>query len=273
MVIFTWKNIQRLLLWLLAFSVVVIVSIAMHPASVNSKEIAQASGSKPLIVLVHGTNADATSWQHVIPLLQKNGYTVTAVQNPLTSLSDDIAMTKRVIDVQKGPVVVVGHSYGGNVITSAAAGNPRVKALVYIAGFAPEPGESTSELNSRYAPPPLAEALIADAAGFLYIDREKFHEVFAQDVSPAEAQVLAVTQKPPAKTIFEQSVDKAAWKTIPSWYLVSQEDRSINPELERFMAKRIGAKTTEIKASHVAYISHPKEVANLIIEAATSAVK
>ena len=227
---------------------------------------------KPLIVLVHGSWADATSWQHVIPLLQQDGYTVTAVQNPLTSLPDDIATTKRVIDAQPGPVVAVGHSYGGAAITGAAAGNPQVKALVYIAGWAPEPGESVSQLIGRYAPPPLSTAIVADTAGFLYIDREKFHEVFAKDVSPVEAQVMAVTQKPAASVAFEQSVDSAAWQTIPSWYLVSQEDQAINPELQRFMAKRIGAKTTEIKASHVPFISHPREVANLI-EAASSGVK
>ncbi|KAB8315408.1 alpha/beta hydrolase [Tolypothrix campylonemoides VB511288] len=258
------------MLWLLVFSVVVMVS--MHPASATLKELAQASDSKPLIVLVHGSWADATSWQHVIPLLQQDGYTVTAVQNPLTSLADDIATTKRVIDAQQRPVVVVGHSYGGAVITAAAAGNPQVKALVYIAGWAPEPGESVSQLIGSYAPPPLSTAIVADTAGFLYIDREKFHEVFAKDVSTVEAQVMAVTQKPAASTAFDQSVDSAAWKTIPSWYLVSQEDQAINPELQRFMANRIGAKTTEIKASHVSYISHPREVAELI-EAASSAVE
>jgi pimeloyl-ACP methyl ester carboxylesterase len=232
-----------------------------------SKEI------KPSIVLVHGSWADATSWQQVIPLLQQDGYIVTAVQNPLTSLPDDIATTKRVIDAQQGPVVVVAHSYGGAVLTGAAAGNPQVKALVYIAGWAPEPGESVNQLIGRYAPPPLSTAIVADTAGFLYIDREKFHEVFAQDVSTVEAQVLAVTQKPAAGVAFDQSVESAAWQTIPSWYLVSQEDRAINPELERFMANRIGARTTEIKASHVSYISHPREVANLIIEVASFAVE
>lgn len=270
MLVFTWKKVQRFLLLLLAFSVVVMGS--MHPASAIFKELPQASNSKPSIVLVHGTFADATSWQHVIPLLEQDGYTVTAVQNPLTSLPDDIATTKRVIDAQQGPVIVVGHSYGGNVITAAAAGNPQVKALVYIAGFAPEPGESLSKLNGRYAPPPLSKAIVADTAGFLYVDREKFHEFFAKDVSTVEARVMAATQKPVASAAFEQSVDSAAWKTIPSWYLVSQEDQAINPELERFMANRIGAKTTEIKASHVSFISHPREVANLI-EAASSAVK
>jgi len=232
-----------------------------------SKEI------KPAIVLVHGSWADGTSWQHVIPLLLQDGYTVTAVQNLLISLPDDIATTKRVIDAQPGPVVAVGHSYGGAVITGAAVGNPHVKALVYIAGWALGPGDSISQLIGKYAPPPLITAIAPDTAGFLYIDREKFHEVFAHDGSTAEAQVLAVTQKPAASITFDQSVDSAAGQTIPSWYLVGQEDRAINPELQRFMAHRIGAKTTEIKASHVAYISHPREVANLIIEAASSAVE
>ncbi|MBD2095542.1 alpha/beta hydrolase [Trichocoleus sp. FACHB-591] len=239
----------------------------------TSKEVTQSSNSKPAIVLVHGTFADATSWQHIIPLLERDGYTVTAVQNTLTSLPDDIATTKRVIDAQKGAVVVVGHSYGGSVITSAAAGNPQVKALVYIAGFAPEVGEKISELNGRYAAPPLSTAIVPDTAGFLFIDRAKLHEFFAQDVSLAEARVMAATQKPVASIAFNQTLDRAAWKTIPSWYLVTQEDRAINPELERFMAKRIGAKTSEIKSSHVPFVSHPKEVTKFIEAAATAAMK
>lgn len=230
------------------------------------------SKTKPSIVLVHGSWADGTSWQHVISLLIQDGYTVTAVQNPLTSLPDDIAITKRVIDAQPGSVVVVGHSYGGAVITGAAADNPQVKALVYIAGWALAPGESISQLIGKYPPPPLVTAIVPDVGGFLYIDREKFHEVFAHDVSPDEAQVLAVAQKPAASITFEQSVESAAWQTISSWYLLAQEDRAINPELQRFMASRIGAKITELQASHVPYISHPREVANLIIEAASSAV-
>lgn len=232
-----------------------------------SKEI------KPSIVLVHGSWADATSWQHVIPLLQQDGYTVTAVQNPLISLPDDIATTKRVIEAQPGPVVAVGHSYGGAVITGAAVDNPQVKALVYIAGWALGPGDSISQLIGKYAPSPLVTAIAPDTAGFLYIDREKFHEVFAHDVAPVEAQVMAVTQKPAASITFDQSVNSAAWQTIPSWYLLAQEDRAITPELQRFMANRIGAKTAEIKASHVPYISQPKEVANLILEAARFAVE
>jgi pimeloyl-ACP methyl ester carboxylesterase len=226
--------------------------------------------AKPSIVLVHGAWADATSWQHVIPLLESDGYTVTAVQNTLTSVPDDVATTKRVIDAQKGAVIVVGHSYGGIVITGAAAGNPNVQALVYIAAFAPDAGDTLGTLNAKYAASPLIQAVAPDAAGFFYIDREKFRAVFAQDVSIAEALVMAATQKPIASVAFEQAVDNVAWKTIPSWYLVSQEDQAIPPELQRFMAKRMGATTTEIAASHVAFISHPSEVVKTI-EAAAAA--
>jgi pimeloyl-ACP methyl ester carboxylesterase len=270
MMVFTWKKVQRFLLLLFAFSVV--VGVSMHPASAIFQELSQASGSKPSIVLVHGAFADGTSWQHVIPLLEQDGYTVTAVQIPLSSLAEDVAMTKRVINAQKGSVVVVGHSYGGNVITGAAAGNPQVKALVYVNAFAPDAGEKTSDLNGKYAAAPLSTAIVPDAAKFLYIDREKFHNLFAQDVSEAESRVMAATQKPIASAAFDQSVNDIAWKTIPSWYLVTQNDRAINPELQRFMAQRIGAKITEVNSSHVPFISHPNEVTKLI-EAASSGVK
>ncbi|MEH1939793.1 MAG: alpha/beta hydrolase [Nostoc sp.] len=270
MMVFIWKKVQKLLLWLFALSVV--VGISMHPTPATSKELPQTSNSKPAIVLVHGAYADGTSWQHVIPLLEQDGYRVTAVQIPLTSLADDVATTKRVINNQKGSVVVVGHSYGGNVITGAAAGNSQVKALVYVNAFAPDVGEKTSDLNKRYAAPPISTAIVSDAANFLYVDRGKFHEFFAQDVSKAEARVMAATQKPIASAAFEQSVNEIAWKTIPSWFLVTQSDRAINPELQRFMAKRINAKTTEVNSSHVPFISHPKEVAK-VIKAASTAVK
>ena len=195
-----------------------------------------------------------------------------AVQNALASLAGDVETTKRVIDAQTGPVVAVGHSYGGAVITGAAAGNPNVKALVYIAAFAPEPGEVITALGEKY-PAPLDQALKPDAAGFLYIDRAQFHEVFAKDVPAMEASVMAATQKPIKGSAFGESVPQAAWKTIPSWYIVAQEDQALNPYLERFFAKRIGAKTTEIKSSHVPFISHPAEVARLIEQAARAAEK
>ena len=223
--------------------------------------------AKPVIVLVHGAFADGTGWQHVIPLLERDGYTVIAVQNSLTSLDADVATTRRVIEAQKGPVVVVGHSYGGAVITGAAADEPGVKALVYLAAFAPESKEPVGVFSDKI---PLAKALLPDAAGFLYIDRTKFHAVFCADVPAGEANIMAVTQKPLASVTFGQSVPSAAWKTIPSWYLVSQEDQAIDPDLERFYAKRMGAYTSEIKASHCAFISHPQEIVKVIEEAATA---
>ena len=229
---------------------------------------AAAPTGKPVIVLVHGAFADGTGWQRVIPLLEKDGYTVIAVQNSLTSLDTDVATSKRVIDAQKGPVVVVGHSYGGAVITGAAAGNVSVKALVYINAFAPDSGEPVGIFSDKI---PVAKSLVPDAAGFLYIDRAKFHEVFCADVSESEAQIMSAVQKPLSSVTFGQSVPVAAWKTIPSWYVVGQEDKTIDPDLERFYAKRMGAHTTEIKASHVPFISHPKEITRIIEEAATAA--
>jgi pimeloyl-ACP methyl ester carboxylesterase len=224
------------------------------------------------VVLVHGAFADGSSWSRVIPILQRDGYFVTAVQIPLTSLSDDIATAKRVVDAQKGPVVLVGHSYGGAVITGAAAGNPNVKALVYLAAFAPEAGEPLGEPGKKFAQPPLNSALVPDAVGSLYIDRGKFHDVFCKDLSESDASVMAATQKPLASSVFGASVSAAAWKTIPSWYVVSSQDRAINPELERFYAKRMGATTSEIAASHVAFLSHPKEVVKVIEDAAAGSV-
>jgi pimeloyl-ACP methyl ester carboxylesterase len=227
--------------------------------------------SKPRIVLVHGAFADGSGWQHVIPLLARAGYPVIAVQNPLTSLADDVATTKRVIDaeVQKGPVVVVGHSYGGAVITGAAAGNTNVKALVYIAAFGPEAGEPVGAFLEQY-PSLLGTGLVPDAAGFLYIDREKFEEIFAKDVDATERLVMEATQKPINGQIFGQAPTAAAWKDIPSWYLVAKGDNAINPDLERFYATRMGATTSEIASSHVPFISHPQVIATLIEQAAQS---
>jgi len=226
-----------------------------------------AQSTKPTIVLVHGAFADGSSWQKVIPILQRDGYTVIAVQMPLTSLAADVETTKRVIDAQTGRVVVVGHSYAGAVITAAAAGNANVKALVYIAAFAPEAGEPIGAFGDKY-PAPLGAALRPDKAGFLYVDTAQFHTVFAADLPVAETRVMAATQKPIIGSVFGASVDQVAWKTIPSWYIVSQDDKAINPDLERFYAKRMGARTTEIKASHVSFISHPGEVVRVIEQAA-----
>ena len=226
---------------------------------------------KPSIVLVHGAFADATGWQHVIPLLERDGYTVTAVQNPLTSVADDIATTRRMIDAQPGPVVVVGHSYGGLVVTGAASGSPKVKALVYVAAFAPDSAEPIGPLLEKY-PAPSGAALGPDAAGFFYINRAMFRDIFCQDVGAQEAAVMAATQKPLAGASFAaQLTVPPAWKTIPSWFIVAQNDHVINPDLERFFAHRMGATITELASSHVPFISQPAEVVKVIEQAATAA--
>lgn len=225
--------------------------------------------NKPRIVLVHGAWADGTGWQELIPPLEAEGYPVIATQNPLTSIADDVATTKRVIDAetQLGPVVVVGHSYGGVTISGAAAGNPNVKALVYLAAFAPDANEVAAAFLEQY-PSLLGTALVPDAAGYLYVDRAKFREVFAGDVSRTKARVMAAAQKPVNSHIFGESLTAAAWRDIPSWYLVSRQDNTINPDLQRLYAQRMGATTSEIDASHVAFISRPREVVRFINKAA-----
>ena len=250
----------------------VAASSATAQAAHSAKLASKSSAAKPTIVLVHGAFADASSFERLIPLLQNDGYNVVAVQNPLSSLQDDIATTKRLIDAQKGPVVVVGHSYGGVVISGAASGNPNVKALVYLAAFAPEANEPVGPLTDKY-PSHLGPALRPDAAGFLYIACDKVHDVFAADLPESAARVVCATQKPVHNSVFAATIDTPAWKTIPSWYLVSKEDHALNPDLERFYAKRMGAHTSEINASHVAFISHPKVVARLIEDAATATAK
>ena len=244
-------------------------AIASGAHTATAHAATRSTPALPSIVLVHGAFADGTGWQRLIPILERDGYPVIAVQNPLSSLAADITTTKRVIDAQRGKVVVVGHSYGGAVITGAASGNANVVALVYLAAFAPDANEPVAAFNDQY-PSALGPALRPDAAGFLYIDRSSFHDVFAADVNRDDADVMAATQKPIDNTAFAASVAAPAWKTIPSWYMVSTEDRAINPDLERFYAKRMGAHTTEIKASHVAFISHPEEVAKWIERAASA---
>jgi pimeloyl-ACP methyl ester carboxylesterase len=239
-------------------------------ASQQERMMSDRQGSnKPRIVLVHGAWADGTGWQQVIPLLEREGYPVIAVQNPLSSLVDDVATTKRVIDAEgaKGPVIAVGHSYGGAVITGAAAGSSQVKALVYIAAFAPAVGEPIGALLPTY-PTELGLILEPDAAGFAYLNRERFRDVFAADVDRTSARVMAAAQKPAFGGIFGESLTAAAWETIPAWYMVAKEDKALSPDMERFFAGRMHAKTVEVKSSHVPFISRPNDVFKLIEKAA-----
>lgn len=221
---------------------------------------------KTTVILVHGAFADGSGWGNVIPLLEQGGCDVIAVQNPLTSYADDVATTRRVIDAQAGPVVLVGHSYGGAVITKAAVGASNVKALVYVAAFAPDAGDNLQSLLEKY-PSKIGSALVPDAAGFLYIDRAKFKEVFAADVSDRDLSVLSAAQKPINSQTFGQVYEAPAWKEITSWYLVATDDQAINPALQRVFAQRMGATTREVNTSHVPFVSNPAAVVSIITEA------
>lgn len=219
------------------------------------------------VILVHGAFADGSGWGNVIPLLENAGYDVIAVQNSLTSYAEDVATTRRVIDAQQGSVVVVGHSYGGAVITKAALGASNVRALVYVAAFAPDAGENLQALLEKY-PSKIGGALVPDAAGFLYIDRSKFKEVFAADVSKEQLSVLAAAQKPINSQTFGQVYETPAWKEIVSWYLIANNDQAINPALQRVFADRMKATTREVDTSHVPFVSNPTAVAEIIKAAA-----
>jgi pimeloyl-ACP methyl ester carboxylesterase len=235
----------------------------------HSRRARERTSSKPTIVLVHGAFTDGSSWQELIPLLLNDGFDVVAVQNPLTSLANDIATTRRAIDAQQGPVVVVGQAYGGAVITGAAAANPNVKSLVYVAAFAPDANESVGALLRKY-PSQLGPALRADAAGFLNIDVALFREVLAADAPLYRTRVMAVEQKPLIASALDESVSDPAWKTIPSWYIVAKEDQALNPALQRFYASRMKATTIVIPTSHVPSVSRPDVVAKVIRDAAES---
>ena len=222
------------------------------------------------VVLVHGAFADGSGWRRVVDLLGKDGYTVTVVQEPLTSLADDVAATRRVLDLQQGPTLLVGHSYGGVVITEA--GNaPNVVGLVYIAAFIPDQGESAVSLLSQA--PPANDDMRATKDDFLYLDPGAFPADFAADLPPAEANFMAHSQAMLAKTGGGAPVTTAAWHQKESWALVATRDRNINPDLERGMAKRAGSETIEVPASHAVYVSKPEDVARLIERAAKASAQ
>jgi pimeloyl-ACP methyl ester carboxylesterase len=243
-------------------------------ASVSSGTRA-ADAANTTIILVHGAWADGTGWQEITPLLQKEGYKVIAVQNPLVSMANDVETTKRAIDGEtaKGrTVVVAAHSYGGAVMSGAAAGNPGVKALVYIAAFAPDAGERLDAFIEQY-PTDIFSAFEPDAAGFIYLSAEQYRPIFAGDLPERATRVMQASQKPTQGAIFGQSNPVAAWRTVPSWFIVARQDKVINPDLERFYAKRMNARTTEIDASHVVFISRASQVAKVILEAARAAAE
>ena len=247
------------------------MTVAVLAFAVGAMPAASAS-TQPVknIVLVHGAFADGSSWAKVIAILQAKGYNVTAVQNPLTSLADDVAATNRALALQKGPVILVGHSWAGAVITEAGV-DPKVAGLVYVAAFAPDADEIIGELGKNYPPAASFAAPIVDAKGFMTLSSETFVKDFALDLPPGEVRLLAATQTPIATSAFGGKVANVAWKTKPSWYIVATKDRAIDPDEERFFARRSKATTTELDASHVPMLSKPKDVSAVIIDAAAKA--
>jgi pimeloyl-ACP methyl ester carboxylesterase len=224
--------------------------------------------TRPNIVLVHGAWADGSCWSGVIERLQGDGYHVTAPQFPLTSLADDVARLRHVLDLQDGPTVVAGHSYGGQIVTALGTDAPNAASLVYIAAFGIDEGESLGALLSQGPTPPALAHLFTDSRGFGWLPADDYVNYFAADVDPVHARVMHATQQPLAGSTFTDVMGVPAWKSLPSWYLVATDDEAIPPDAERLFASRMGATTIEVPSSHVAMVSHPDEVARLIKTAA-----
>jgi pimeloyl-ACP methyl ester carboxylesterase len=245
------------------------VTVAFALASTLVAGVSQAKDTTPSVVIVHGAFADGSDWAKVVPLLQAKGVAVSVVQNPLTSLADDVAATQRTLNNQPGPVVLVGHSWGGTVITQAGS-DEKVRALVYVAAFAPDAGQTSGEQGKGAPTPPGISQIKADGNGFLYLTPEGMAKDFAQDLPAAQTAVMSATQGPIKASAFDDRTTIAAWKTKPSWYLLASEDRMIHPDVQRSSAKRIGATLTELGTSHVPQQSQPGEVAKVILEAVRS---
>jgi len=236
-------------------------------SAADASNTSHASSNVKNVVLVHGGFVDGSGWQKVYNILKKDGYNVTIVQNPTTSLADDVALTKRAIAQQDGPVVLVGHSYGG-VVVSEAGTDPKVQRLVYIAAFAPDKGESVQSLIANPPPGAPQPPILPPQDGFLFLDRAKFAASFAGDVSADDANFMADSQVPWGVQALGGAVTEPAWKTKPSWYLVATEDHMIPPPAQQMMAKRAGATVVEVPGSHAIYVSKPEAVARLIEQAA-----
>jgi pimeloyl-ACP methyl ester carboxylesterase len=250
-----------------------VLAITTMMFSIGGDLMAQTNASKAVknILLVHGGFVDGSGWQGVYKALKKDGYSVTVVQNSTTSLADDVATTKRAIATQDGPVILVGHSYGGAVITEAG-NDPNVVGLVYIAAFAPDRGESVSSLIKSAPVGAPVPPILPPVDGFLMLDKAKFPASFAGDVSPEEAAFMADSQVPWGVSALGGAITEPAWKAKPSWYLLTTEDRMIPPDAQRKMSKRAGATVVEAKGSHAIYVSQPQAVAHIIEAAAKGAV-
>lgn len=243
-----------------------LITSALMPLNVQ----AQSAPPTPIknIVLVHGAWADGSSWSKIIPILEAKGFHVVAVQNPLTSFADDVAATKRIIDAQDGPVLLIGHSYGGAVITEAG-NNPKVAGLVYVAAFAPNQGESPASMGKPYGPTPGVGELRPIEDGFLVLTKKGVVEDFAPDLTPQEQMILVATQGPTQGAALGSTISTAAWHSKPSWFVIAADDRMISPQQERDSAKKMNAKTLTLPTSHVPMLSKPKEVADFIGDAAS----
>ncbi len=247
-------------------------------ASAENKTLMQLQGTQAMstanstnIVLVHGLWADGSSWSKVIPILKNAGHRVIAVQLAAHSLADDVATVKRAIDLVGGPTILVAHSFGGFVITNAGYNNKNVTGLVYVSAFAPDEGESAVNFVPVASLPP--GLLVFDSGGFAYLNPKMFHEAFAQDVNATEAETLAVVQKPAHQSLFTERSGPPAWKQLPTWFEVSESDRIIPPDAQRQFAQRMNATTISLNSSHASLVSHPNEIAQLILDAARASTK
>jgi pimeloyl-ACP methyl ester carboxylesterase len=244
------------------------MATATNPTTTTATDTttsANATTATPNIVLVHGLWADGSSWSKVIPILEKAGHRVIAVQLAAHSLEDDVATVKRAIELVGGPTIVVAHSFGGFVITNAAYNNPNVTGLVYVSAFAPDEGESAVNFVPVESLPP--GLLVFDSRGFAYLNPEMFPQAFAQDVNTTEAEILAAVQKPAHQSLFTAPSGPPAWKQLPTWFVVSENDRIIPPDAERMFAQRMNATTISLDSSHASLVSHPDEIAQLILNA------
>jgi pimeloyl-ACP methyl ester carboxylesterase len=264
---------KQSMLWALASTSIALAACAPARESMTAKgsppAVASPRPSGATVVLVHGAFAGASSWDSVIPLLEAQGLRAVAVHDPLSSLGADVDTVTRVIDAQSGPVILVGHSWGGTVITQAGV-NDKVVALVYVAAFAPSEGQSSNDLTKDYPTPPWTQSVRADSAGFLTLSREAVATYFAPDLPSSLTDVMAATQGPMMGKALDERVTQAAWRTKPSTFVVAKQDQMIPPDLERAMAKKIDARTTEVASSHVAMLVKPDAVADAIILAARS---
>jgi pimeloyl-ACP methyl ester carboxylesterase len=227
--------------------------------------------NRPNIILVHGAWADGSSWSAVIEDLQAKGYKVTAPQFPLTSLADDVARLRQVLALQDGPTILVGHSYGGQIITALGTDAPDVVGLGYIAAFGLDEGESLGALLSQGPTPPALAHQVVDKRGFVWLPEDDFVNHFAADVDPVKARIMYAVQQPLAATAFNEAMGVPAWKSLPSWYLITTDDQALPPAAQHLFAKRMGATVIEVRSSHLPFVSHPRDVVELIEKAAEAA--